>query len=551
MAFETLLDPARAKNYVERGLWLNRTLIDIFDEHVANHPDKLACVSRSGRWTYREVAEKVEVLAANLARLGIGHGDVISVQLPNRGEFLLIHLAATRIGAVTNGLLPIYRSKDISYILGLARSKVAIIPDTFRNYDYPATYREVRSGLPDLEHIFVVGETCPDDMEAFSELMDDTGAPPVTPRKFDGDDVTIMIFTSGTESSPKGVMHSHNTLLYGNLAGAQLMKLGSDEVVWSVSPIVHATGIEWNLRQAIVLGGTLVMQEIWDPEVALELIEREGITMTCAATPFATMLLDAPSLATRDTSSFRVFLCGGAAIPATLGAEVQDKIGCNLIPCWGMSECFAATMCSVEDPDDKRWGSDGAAMPGAEVAIFDEDRVTLLKPGEVGEIGTRGPHVCLGYFRNPERNADTFRDGWLFSNDLGVMDEKGYLRVVGRKKDIINRGGLKVSAREVEELIARHPAIQNIALVGVPDRRLGEKSCAFVVLRPGATLALEELTGFLDGLGVARYKLPEYLSVVEELPMTLTGKVQKFRLKEEFIAASGADRSLASSERAG
>ena len=181
-------------------------------------------------------------------------------------------------------------------------------------------------------------------------------------------------------------------------------------------------------------------------------------------------------------------------------------------------------------------------MPGAEVAIFDEDRVTQLKPGETGEIGTRGPHVCLGYFRNPERNADTFRDGWLFSNDLGVMDEQGYLRVVGRKKDIINRGGLKVSAREVEEMIAKHPAIQRIALVGVPDRRLGEKSCAFVVLRSGKSLTLEELTGFLDGIGIAKYKLPEYLAVVDELPMTPTGKVQKFKLKDDFVASSGGDR---------
>ena len=541
MAFETLLDPARARNYVDRGLWSNRTLIDAFDEHVAKTPDKLLCVAAHGvRWTYREVADKVDVLAANLARLGIGHGDVISAQLPNWGEFLLIHLAATRIGAVTNGLLPIYRTKDITYILGLARTKLAIIADTFRGYDYPATYRGLRGDVPDLQHIFVVGKTCPDDMKPFSELTSDSGAPRVPPGKFDGDDVTVLIFTSGTESSPKGVMHSHNTLMYGNLAGAKLLKLTSDEIVWAVSPIVHASGLQWNLRQAVVLGGTLVMQEVWDPELALELIERERITMTCAATPFATMLLEAPSLPQRNVSSFRVFLCGGAAIPATLGAEVREKMGCNLIPCWGMSECFAATMCSVDDPDDKRWGSDGAAMPGAEVAIFDEDRVTKLKPGGVGEIGTRGPHVCLGYFRNSERNADTFRDGWLFSNDLGVLDDQGYLRVVGRKKDMINRGGFKVSAREVEEMIAKHPAVLRIALVGVPDKRLGEKSCAFVVLRTGSRLTLEELTGFLDGLGIAKYKSPEYLRIVDDLPMTATGKIQKFKLKEDFVAQSAA-----------
>lgn len=540
MTFETILDRTRSKVYIDQGLWINRTIIDFFDEHLAKTPDKTLLVAAHGiRWTYREVAQKVEVLARNLASLGIGHGDVISVQLPNWGEFLIIYLAATRLGAVTNSLLPIYRTKDISYILGLARTKLAIIPDTFRGYDYPNTYRQLKPDLPLLEHIYVVGQTCPDDMKQFKALLEDTGAPAIERRTFDGNDVTVLIFTSGTESSPKGVMHSHNTLLYGNLTSAKLLGLTSDEVVWAVSPITHATGIEWNLRQALVLGGTLVMQEIWEPETALELIEKERCTYTCAATPFATMLLESPSLPRRDLSSFRVFLCGGAAIPATLGAEVRERIGCNLIPCWGMSECFAGTMGNILDPNNKRWGTDGRAMPGAEVAIFDEDRTTILKPGEVGEIGTRGPHVCLGYFRDPERTADTFSsDGWLFSNDLGILDADGFLRVVGRKKDIINRGGLKVSANEVEGMILKHPAVQRVALVGVPDRRLGEKSCAFVVLRAGKTLTLEELVGFLESLGIAKYKLPEYLRLVPDLPMTPTGKVQKFRLKEQFVAES-------------
>ena len=539
MTFETILDQTRAHDYVQRGLWVDRTVIDAFDEHVSKTPDKTLVVAAHGiRWSYREVAEKVEVLAANLAKLGVGHGDVISAQLPNWGEFVLIHLAATRLGAVTNALLPIYRAKDISHILGLARSKVAIIPDVFRGHDYVNTYGKLRPNLPDLQHVFVIGETCPQDMSPFDELLKNVGAPSVQHTKFSGDDVTILIFTSGTESLPKGVMHSHNTLMYGNLAGAKRLGLTKDEVIWAVSPITHATGIHWNVRQAIVLGATVVIQEVWDPETALDLIERERCTYTCAATPFATMLLESQSLSSRDVSSFRVFLCGGAAIPATLGAEVRERLGgCNLIPCWGMSECFAATMGSVTDPDSCRWGTDGSAMPGTEVAIFDENRVNHLGAGEVGEIATRGPHVCLGYFRDPQRTAETFSpDGWLFSGDLGVLDAQHYLRVVGRKKDIINRGGLKISAREVEEMIAKHPAVVGNVLVGVPDRRLGEKSCAFAVLREGKSLSLEELITFLDGLGIAKYKLPEYLRILTELPMTPTGKVQKFKLKDTFEA---------------
>jgi non-ribosomal peptide synthetase component E (peptide arylation enzyme) len=537
MGFETILDESRSRDYVEHGLWINRTIIDVFDEHVKNVPDKTLLIAAGGiRWTYKEVAKKVEILAANFACLGVGHGDVVSAQLPNWGEFLLIHLALTKLGAVTNALLPIYREKDITHILGLAKTKLAIIPGVFRGYNYPETYRHLKPKLSDLEHVFVVGEGCPEDMSPFSELLEDRGAPRVLSRPFDSNDVTILIFTSGTESLSKGVMHSHNTLMYGNLAGAKRLGLTSDEVVWAVSPITHATGIHWNLRQAIVLGATVVIQEIWDPEIALELIEKERCTYTCAATPFATFLLESPSLTRRDISSFRVFLCGGATIPATLGTEVRNKLGCNLIPCWGMSECFAATMCSIDDSDDRRWGTDGSAMQGAEVAIFDEERTYRLSPGETGEIATRGPHVCLGYFRDPRRTSETFtKDGWLFSGDLGVLDAAGYLRVVGRKKDIINRGGLKVSAREVEEMIAKHSAVSAVALVGVPDRRLGEKSCAFVVVREGETLTLEELIQYLDGLGIAKYKLPEYLQILKELPMTPTGKIQKFKLKGEFI----------------
>ena len=536
MTFETILDETRAREYVERGLWLNRTIVDAFDQAVSRYPEKVLVVASRGiRWTYREVAERVEVLAANLARLGVGRGDVISAQLPNWGEFVLVHLAATRLGAITNALLPIYRSKDVRYILGLAKTKVAIIPDSFRGFDYAAMYKEAQAELPELKHVVVVGDECADGFTPFSALLQDSGAPAVPRYQFDGNDVTLLIFTSGTEASPKGVMHSHNTLMFGNVVGAKLLGLTSDEVVWGVSPVTHATGIEWNLRQAIVLGATVVLQEQWDVEAALDLIERERCTYTCAATPFATMLLESPTLKDRDLSSFRVLLCGGAAIPSTLGAEAKKRIGCDLVACWGMSECFAATMGTVRDPQERRWGNDGQALPGAEVAIFDEERAKQLQPGQVGEIATRGPHVSLGYLRDPERTRASFSDdGWLFSGDLGVIDKGGYLNVVGRMKDVINRGGLKLSAREVEELIVMHPSVKNVALVGVPDTRLGEKACACVVLRESASLTLEDLCDFLKEKGIATYKLPEYLHLVEALPMTPTGKIQKFKLRDDF-----------------
>jgi non-ribosomal peptide synthetase component E (peptide arylation enzyme) len=541
-----LVDPKRSAEYESRGLWPNRTLANAFDDVVARTPDKLLVVAGSTRWTYRSVATNVDVIARNMANSGIGRGDVISVQLPNWAEFLLVHLAATRVGAITNPLLPIYRANELAYILNFAKTRLAIIPSIFHSFDYVNLYSDLRSKLPHLEDIVVVGTAPPDrplppGMKAFEDLLRAPAEPSEqTPNaEATGNDATVLIFTSGTEASPKGVIHSHNTLMYGNVTAAKVLGLSSEEVIWGVSPVTHATGLEWYVRQAIVLGATVVLQEVWDAEAALDLIESERCTFTTAATPFATMLLNSPTLAKRDLSSFRMFLCGGAAIPHALGAAMYERAQCSLIPCWGMSECFAATICRTSDPENKQWGSDGRPMPGSEIAIFDESRTRQLGGDEVGEIATRGPHVCLGYFNDPERTRDALSaDGWLFSGDLGTIDREGFLHVEGRKKDIINRGGLKISAAEIEGLLCEYVAVRAVAVVGVPDPLMGEKSCAFVVPAGGTTPTLDDLVSLLRKKGVATYKLPEYLVLLDELPMTPTGKVQKFRLREGW--SSGA-----------
>lgn len=525
----------RIAEYEAAGLWPHVTLYDAFEDVLSRTPDKLLVVSGNTRWTYRDVGDRVERLVSALVKKGVEPGDVISIQLPNWAEFLLIHLAATRLGAVTNPLLPIYRAKELRYILSFACVKMAFFPSHFRKFDYPALYRELQPDLPALRHLCAVGENCPADMLEFASLLEETRKAPTPQHKVDGNAATVLIFTSGTESSPKGVLHSHNTLMFGNRMAARLLDLTADEIVWAASPISHATGLEWGVRQTIILGGTIVLQEVWEVEMALDLIERERCTLTTAATSFAAMLLDSESIDRRDLTSFRTFLCGGAAIPAELGAALRARIGCTLYPCWGMSECFAATMCSVDDSEDRRWGTDGRALPGSETAIFDDDRRRILPAGEIGEIATRGPHVALGYFNDQERTAETFRDGWLFSNDLGVIGEQGYLRVVGRKKDIINRGALKVSASEIEELLMKHPAVRAVALVGLPDPRLGERGCACVVTASGHSVTLRTLVDFLRSLGVSDYKLPEFLALVGELPMTPTGKVQKFQLREGLL----------------
>lgn len=536
MKFETILTSESSRRYKADGWWEDRTLLDYFDAAVASRPSATAIVAPHGRrMSFAELDEESRRVAAHFAALGLEKGDVVSIQLPNWAEFAAVHLAATRLGGVTNPLLPIYRENELSYILRFARSAIAVIPGNYRNWDYPAMYARMWPSLPDLKEVLVVRGEAPARMRPYGDLC--TPAVAALPAlEHGGDDVSALVFTSGTESKPKGVMHSHNTMMYGTRTMAKLLGLTRDDVVWAPSPLGHGTAFLWGLRQAITLGSKLVLQDIWDPEEALRLIEAERCTFTLAATPFVSMLVDSPSAGKRDTSSFRFFGCAGAPIPRQRGVDAQEKLGCLLIGMWGMSECFVGSASPPDDPEEKLWGTDGKAMPGTELAIFDEMRTRMLPPGEVGEFATRGPHVALGYFNDPERTKEAFSpDGWLFTNDLATIDADGYIRIVGRKKDIINRGGLKISAREIEEFLLQHPLVKAATIVAVPDPRVGEKSCVFVIPQGPRAPTLAELVQFLEKRDIAKYKLPEYLVVISAFPMTPSGKIQKFVLRDGVV----------------
>lgn len=534
-----LPDEATARGWREAGWWAGVTILDALAEAVRRTPGKTAVVAPGGvSMTYAELDAEAGRLAAGLAALGVGPGDVVALQLPNCAEFVCLHLAISRLGAVTNPLLPNYRAKELDYILRHGGAKVAVIPARHRGFDYPPMYAALAAGLPGLRAVVVMGGEAPG-MVGFADLRAGAAAAP-PPARVDSGEITALIFTSGTESTPKGVMHSHDTTMYATRTMARVVGLGADDVVWMPSPIAHGNGFLWGMRQALTIGGTLVLQDAWDPEEALRLIETHRCTFTLCATPFAAMLVEQPSAASRDLACFRIFATAGAPIPRHLGPLARERIGCTLIGMWGMTECFVGTASPPDDPDERLWGTDGRAMPGTEVAIFDEDRQRILPPGEVGELATRGPHVALGYLNDPERTRQTFTPGgWLFTGDLATLDAAGCIRIAGRRKDIINRGGLKVSASEVEELLLLHPAVREVAVVGVPDARLGEKGCAFVVPRGDAAPDLAELVRHLEARGVARYKLPEYMRLVPELPMTPSGKVQKFVLRESFTREHG------------
>ncbi|HJQ57942.1 MAG TPA: cyclohexanecarboxylate-CoA ligase [Vineibacter sp.] len=539
MRFDPILPPARVAAMKAQGHWRDRLLTDLFDARVAQEPDKLGVIDgnsmtgKSSRLTFRELAHRVDRLAAGLAALGVAKGDVVAWQLPNWWQFTALHLACLRIGAISGSLMPIFRERELSFMLGLAEAKVLVVPRSFRGFDHAAMARALRPSLPHLRHVLVIGGEGTDGFEALLNAR----APERTDilrlfadRQPAPDDVIEVQYTSGTTGEPKGVMHTSNTLLAQVDGFVERLRLSSDDVVLMASPMAHQTGFLYGLIMPAMLGATAVLQDIWDPRRAAAAMAAERVTFTMGATPFLSDITELVSGGGHDVSSLRVFVSAGAPIPRALVERAGPALGAHIVSAWGMTENGAVTMTGPEDPPDKTVNTDGACLPGMEIKVFDTDGKAL--PSEVeGQLKVRGAHNFVGYLKRPQLYGHD-EEGWFDTGDLARIDADGYVRITGRAKDLLIRGGENIPVVEIEGLLFRHPDVQEVAIVGMPDPRLGERACAFVVPRPGAKLSLSELTQFLGQHKVARQYLPERLELVADLPRTPSGKVQKFKLRE-------------------
>ena len=539
-AIRSMLTPERAQAMRAAGLWHDRTILDDLDRWAAEAPDRLAVVDHNSttgaasRLTYGELAGRVERIAAALAAMGVEKGDVVSWQLPNWWQFTALHLAAMRIGAVSNPLMPIFRERELRFMLGLAEAKVLVMPGTFRGFDHAAMARSLRPDLPSLQHLLVVGG---EGEEAFEALHD--GSRPHDPaaaralfaeRRPTPDDVIEVLYTSGTTGEPKGVMHSSNTLVSNLVPYVRRLGLGAGDVVLMASPLAHQTGFMYGVMMPVMLGCTVVLQDIWNAGRAADNIRAEGVTFTMASTPFLADLTAVAEERKPDLASLRIFLSAGAPIPSAVARRATENLGATIVSAWGMTENGAATTTLLDDPPERACETDGRAVPGIELRIVD-DAGALLPPGAEGRLHLRGCSNFLGYLKRPELYG-VDAEGWFDTGDLARMDADGYIRITGRTKDVIIRGGENVPVVEVEGLIYQHPAVAEVAVVGMPDPRLGERACAFVVPRAGATVTLADLVAFLEGHKLTRNYLPERLEVVDALPRTPSGKIQKFRLRE-------------------
>jgi cyclohexanecarboxylate-CoA ligase len=392
--------------------------------------------------------------------------------------------------------------------------------------------RRVYVARPDREPDPAVATPLPDLVaEGSIEALEEEAGPGSSP-----DDGFLIVYTSGTTSRPKGCFHTFNTLRASAAAIAEGLRYGERDVQFGPSPITHSTGLVTSVVLPLLKGATSCLMEVFEPEAALRWIEQYGCTAAVTATPFLQMLMSAYDPEKHDASSLRFWVCAGSPIPGAVIAKAGELFsGCRTLSLYGRSENMLTTMCTAADPAGQAAHSDGAAVAGAQVAIVGQDGCEVPR-GEEGDIAYRGPSHMLEYFRDEAQTEALFTpDGFSRSGDLGRMDADGYVRVTGRLKDIVIRGGMNISAREVEDHLIDHPGIAGVAVVGMPDERLGEKVCAYVTpAGPGAGPTLREITDFLRARQVAVQKLPERLEVVSELPMTATGKVKKHELRADI-----------------
>lgn len=526
----------RRAAYRQQGLWGDASLADYWQQTARAMPDKIAVVDNHGAsYTYSALDHAASCLANWMLAKGIESGDRIAFQLSGWCEFTVIYLACLKIGAVSVPLLPSWREAELVWVLNKCQAKMFFAPTLFKQTRPVDLILPLQNQLPQLQQLVGVDKLAPATSAlSLSQIIADN-TPLTTAITVHGDELAAVLFTSGTEGLPKGVMLTHNNILASERAYCARLNLTWQDVFMMPAPLGHATGFLHGVTAPFLIGARSVLLDIFTPDACLALLEQQRCTCMLGATPFVYDLLNLLEKQPADLSALRFFLCGGTTIPKKVARECQQR-GIKLLSVYGSTESSPHAVVNLDDPLSRFMHTDGYAAAGVEIKVVDDARKTL-PPGCEGEEASRGPNVFMGYFDEPELTARALdEEGWYYSGDLCCMDEAGYIKITGRKKDIIVRGGENISSREVEDILLQHPKIHDACVVAMPDERLGERSCAYVVLKaPHHSLSLEEVVAFFSRKRVAKYKYPEHIVVIEKLPRTASGKIQKFLLRKDIM----------------
>lgn len=531
----------RTKHYRTAGYWGDATLLDCWNTVVLRFPEKTAVIDSHGAsYTFRKADALSSRVALFLLERGVRPGDRVSFQLPGWVEFLPVYIACLKVGAVLNPIPTNLRFEETRHILSECRSKVLFIPFCYKKFQYVDMAERLWPHLPDLHTVITVDKFSQGAKTPTLEHII-AGSRSITPAEVEriqknclhADSLMTILFTSGSEGRPKGVMLTHNNIIASETVFAAHFGITQFDTMLMPAPVTHATGYLHGLTMPFLLGATSVLQDEFNAELTLQLLEQRRCTVSMASEPFLHDMVAVLRHTPYDVASLRFFICGGSSVSQTLIEEALERgiITCNV---YGSSESIGHVGALPVMSLEKRLFTSGAPFPGVEVRVVDKNRQPV-PPGVEGEEASRGPQVFLGYLNSPELTDDAIDDeGWYYSGDLCVMDEDGCVRITGRLKDVIIRGGENISSLEVENLLRRHPAVREAAVVAMPDERLSEKACAYIVLEnEGCSLCLDDLVAFLMRQDIAKHKFPERLELVAALPRTASGKVKKGELRKD------------------
>jgi cyclohexanecarboxylate-CoA ligase len=525
----------RRARHEASGEWPQPSLSAMLDARLPADADRVFIIEglREGgrQFTYGDLRRRADRMTVALTRLGLRPGEVVSWQLPNWFEGAALAVAIDRLGAVSNPIITIYREREVGFVCRQAGSRVLVVPGEVRGVDHRQLAEAVRGAAPDLEHVLTVRAAPAAGQRALESLEDDPSAP-LPPSPLGPHDVSMIFYTSGTTADPKGVLHTPSTL--GAIVNyhAQLFPPRPDDRSLLQFPLTHIGGLVMFVLVPVRWGASTVFMEGFDPALAIDLIERHAVTSAGGPPAILQGMFAAPNYAPDKLRSVRASGSGAADVSPELMHELQEKFACFAYRSYGMTECPMFTCGRQGDPLAKLHGTDGRPVPGAQARLVDEHGRPVAA-GSEGEIEAYGPQMCVGYL-DPALNEAFTADGWFRTGDLAVQDAEGFIRITGRRKDIIIRKGENLSAKGIEDDLASHPSVADVAVIGVPDPRSGERVCACVVTKPGAALSLDDVRAFMQSRGVMVQKIPEQLELLDELPRNATGKVRKDQLRARY-----------------
>jgi len=503
----------------------------VLEKGAAQSPAKIAVVDGDQRKTYREMNAMANALAVSLAEIGLKKGDRTAIYMPNSIELMTAFYALQKLGVVVAWVNPIYRRNEAQFILKNSEARAVFVLSNWDGRDYPDDILNLQNELPDLEFIFEVGNSGRQGVHAFYDLVDKGRAKTFSAEAIDPlEDLAMLLYTSGTTGRPKGAMITHYAAVRAGWEYSLGVKASSEDTFIGFLPMSHSYGCGSILIQPLLLQATVVLMDKFEAEKAFELIEREKITLQLGAPPHYILELNHPNRPNYDLSSLRAGMIAGMVAPDGLITRVEKELGVYLTSFWGASEVGPGlgTMCPYPSPLDVREKYIGRPVADTQMRIVDPVSHAELPHGEIGELTLSGWHVMKGYWKNPAETQKQIVDGWLHMGDLASKEANGYLKIYGRTKDLINRGGYKIYPYELECLLVEHPKVEQVCIVATPNPVLGESICACVVPKPGQTVTLEEVRALIQDQ-VAPHKLPDELCIMEDFPKLSGGlKIKKF-----------------------